>query len=331
MPIELITPAPDYESSYGAYIRDLGNEERYPFPLDFDHEDFPALLARLNGLAAGVGVPDGFVPSSTFWLVDGPDLIGVSNLRHHLNDRLRQHGGHIGLGIRPGLRGRGLGSRLLALTILEARKRGIEDVYVHCHQHNVASARMIVRNGGVLESEGDYQGQPIQRYRIQPLPAHLIGDVSPMTDDITTIYAYRQASPGLATSGQPRENHFPAIAAAGYSTVINLALHDDKRYALPDEPGTVQRLGMTYVHIPVQFGNPTTADLAAFMDAMHDHAGEKIWVHCAANMRVTAFLGLYRVLRQGWNADRAFELMDTVWKPDPVWEAFISAQLKGQP
>lgn len=152
-----------------------------------------------------------------------------------------------------------------------------------------------------------------------------------MTDDITTIYAYRQASPDVATSGQPRESHFPAIAAAGYSTVINLGLHDDKRYALPDEAGTVQNLGMTYVHVPVQFGNPTAADLVAFMDAMHDRAGEKIWVHCAANMRVTAFLGLYRIIRLGWDADRAFELMNTVWKPDPVWEAFIGAQLKGQP
>lgn len=170
MAIELITPTPDYEHSYRAYIQELGAEERYPFPLDFDHDDFPALISRLNGLAAGVGVPEGYVPSSTFWLVDGPDLIGVSNLRHQLNDRLRQHGGHIGLGIRPSYRGRGLGSRLLALTIREALKRGIEQVHVHCHRHNTPSARMIVRNGGVLESEGDYQGQPIQRYRIHALP-----------------------------------------------------------------------------------------------------------------------------------------------------------------
>lgn len=163
---ELIAPKLDYEPSYCSYIHELGNEERYPFPLDFDHADFPALIARLNNLAAGVGVPDGFVPSSTFWLVDGPELIGVSNLRHYLNDRLLQHGGHIGLGIRPSYRGRALGSRLLALTVLEARKRGIVQVHVHCHTHNMPSARMIVRNGGVIESEGDYQGQPIQRYRI---------------------------------------------------------------------------------------------------------------------------------------------------------------------
>lgn len=151
-----------------------------------------------------------------------------------------------------------------------------------------------------------------------------------MSDDIASIYAYRQASGDIATSGQPRDHNFPGIAAAGYTTVINLGLHEDKRYALEDEAGTVQNLGMTYVHIPVQFGNPTAGDLVAFMDAMQTHAGEKVWVHCAANMRVTAFLGLYRVLRQGWEAGRAFELMNSVWKPDPLWEEFISSQLKGQ-
>ncbi len=54
----------------------------------------------------------------------------------------------------------------------------------------------------------------------------------PMSDDITSIHAYRQASPDISTSGQPRDQHFAAIAAAGYTTVVNLGLQDEKRYAL---------------------------------------------------------------------------------------------------
>lgn len=119
-----------------------------------------------------------------------------------------------------------------------------------------------------------------------------------------------------------------AIAAAGYSTVVNLGLHDDKRYALPDEASTVRSLGMDYVHIPVRFDNPTKEDLTAFMRAMQGCGGNKVWVHCAANMRVTAFLGLYRVLHQGWEVERAFELMNDVWKPNPAWEAFIQDCLR---
>ena len=94
------------------------------------------------------------MPSSTFWLVDGEELVGVSNLRHRLNAGLREYGGHIGLGIRPSRRGQGLSVELLKRTIEQARARGIGEVHIHCHASNSASARMIQRAGGVLDAEG---------------------------------------------------------------------------------------------------------------------------------------------------------------------------------
>jgi predicted acetyltransferase len=163
--VELILPRRSYESSYREYLRELGSEERYPFPLDFEYQDFPALLRRLADLAVQ-GDASGRVPSSTYWLVDGAELVGVSNLRHYLNDRIRYHGGHIGLGIRPSCRGRGLGRMLLGLTIQEARKKGITPLHIHCHKSNIASARTIVGCGGLLDSEcedGESQ-EVIQRY-----------------------------------------------------------------------------------------------------------------------------------------------------------------------
>ncbi|WP_297802716.1 GNAT family N-acetyltransferase [Arenimonas sp. GDDSR-1] len=153
MSVELVRPSTKYESSYRAYIEELGDEERYPFPLDFDHKDFPALLRRLNDFEAGRNLPEGYVPSSTYWLVEHGELVGVSNLRHFLNEKIFNAGGHIGIGIRPQARGRGLGNLLLSLTIAEARKRGIGELHIHCHKHNEASARMIMANGGVLDSE----------------------------------------------------------------------------------------------------------------------------------------------------------------------------------
>jgi len=152
-----------------------------------------------------------------------------------------------------------------------------------------------------------------------------------MTHDNTLsgIYNYRAVDEAIGTSGQPTVAQLAGIAQAGYRTVINLALHDDPRYSLPDEAGTVRSLGMDYVHIPVQFATPTEADLKAFFAAMDAHGGEKVWVHCAANMRVSAFLGLYRVLRQGWPKDKAFELMRGLWEPNEVWSAFIAKALAG--
>lgn len=151
-----------------------------------------------------------------------------------------------------------------------------------------------------------------------------------MENAFSHIRNFRQVSAELATSGQPSENDLKAIADAGYEAVINLALHDNPRYSLADEPGTVRTLGMTYVHIPVQFNGPTKEDLDAFIAAMDQNKHRKLWVHCAANYRVTAFIGLYRVMRDGWGRERAFELMNDVWQPDEVWSAFIEQQLVRQ-
>ena len=151
-----------------------------------------------------------------------------------------------------------------------------------------------------------------------------------MTDSsLAGIYNYRAVDETLGTSGQPTVEQLGSIAQAGFTTVINLALHDDPRYSLPDEAGTVRSLGLVYVHIPVQFAAPQPADLLAFFAAMEKHGGEKVWVHCAANMRVSAFIGLYRVLRLGWEHEPAFALMRGLWKPDDLWAGFIASALEG--
>lgn len=144
---------------------------------------------------------------------------------------------------------------------------------------------------------------------------------------ITDIYNYRAVDPELSTSGQPSEDELAAVARDGFEVVINLALHDDPRYSLADESGLVGSLGMQYVHIPVQFGAPTEADMLAFFAAMQETVGKKRLIHCAANKRVTAFLGLYRVLRQGQSQAQAFALMNSVWEPDAAWAPFIAAML----
>lgn len=144
---------------------------------------------------------------------------------------------------------------------------------------------------------------------------------------LNDILNYRQVTPLLAASGQPSEAELRDIAAAGYEVVINLALHDDPRYSLRDESGAVAELGMVYVHIPVAFGAPKDDDLRSFITAMDQHEGRKLWVHCAANMRVSVFLGLYWHLRHGVVVEEAFALQREIWQPDEVWSAFIERTL----
>jgi len=148
-----------------------------------------------------------------------------------------------------------------------------------------------------------------------------------MSTSVVGIYNYRQAAPDLGTSGQPREDELQAIADADYEVIVNLALHDDPRYSLKDEASSVRALGLEYIHIPVQFDSPRESDLVSFFEAMEHHKGRRVWVHCAANMRVSAFLGLYWRIREGWPEHRAFALLREIWEPNAVWAEFIGSQL----
>jgi uncharacterized protein (TIGR01244 family) len=141
------------------------------------------------------------------------------------------------------------------------------------------------------------------------------------------IRNFRQVTPSLATSGQPSETDLAEIARAGYDVIVNLALHDDPRYSLPDEAAAVASLGIEYIHIPVKFDTPTDSDLEQFFAAMKRIEHRRAWVHCAANFRVSAFLGLYWTLAKGWPVDRAFALMESLWQPNPVWSQFIATRL----
>ncbi len=134
---------------------------------------------------------------------------------------------------------------------------------------------------------------------------------------------FRRVTDRLLTCGQPDEAQLASARGSGVQVVINLALHDDPRYSLRDEHGTVESLGMTYVHIPVQFGAPTEEDLLTFFAAMDAHRDDTLLVHCGANYRVSAFLGLYNAIRLGQPRLDAFALMNTVWRPDAVWARFI--------
>ncbi|WP_088329560.1 GNAT family N-acetyltransferase [Lacimicrobium sp. SS2-24] len=168
MSLKLITPAHHYQPSFQGYIQELGEEERYPFVLDLDATDFEAYLIRLQEIEQGTNLPTGHMPSSTYWLMEDDELIGVSNLRHGLNDTIRHLGGHIGLSIRPSRRGQGLSKILLQQTIDKASAMGIESLHIHCYRHNTASARMIMACGGVLESEvileQESESKIVQRY-----------------------------------------------------------------------------------------------------------------------------------------------------------------------
>jgi len=136
------------------------------------------------------------------------------------------------------------------------------------------------------------------------------------------VFNHVQVDCDIATSGALNEQVVADIAEAGYRCIIDL-LPADNRHALAGERGIAERHGLSYQHIPVDFAAPSSESFDAFVQAMQGAAGEKVWVHCAANMRVTAFMAAYGRRHLGWTQERAVELIAEVWQPDAVWQAFL--------
>jgi len=140
--------------------------------------------------------------------------------------------------------------------------------------------------------------------------------------DPETIYNWFRLDDRLTTSGQPSEDHLAGIRDMGVRHIVNLGLHTHER-ALPDEAGSVAALGMTYIHIPVDFQNPTEADFGRFCEVMDDLRDVPVHIHCIANYRVSAFFYRYRRDVLGWDDARAQADMEKLWQPNEVWAEFI--------
>lgn len=144
-------------------------------------------------------------------------------------------------------------------------------------------------------------------------------------DSLTHIRNFLRIDDRLATSGMPQPDDFAALRQAGFEVAINLALPTSDN-ALPNEGDLASAQGMTYVHIPVRFDAPQPADFEQFTRVMDACAGQKVFVHCAANLRVSAFVFLHR-LRHG--ADRASAERDLakIWQPEGIWREFVNQRL----
>jgi protein tyrosine phosphatase (PTP) superfamily phosphohydrolase (DUF442 family) len=143
---------------------------------------------------------------------------------------------------------------------------------------------------------------------------------------VENIFNFLQLTERIATSGQPTEEQLGTIARDGYELVLNLALSGTD-YALADEAGIVRDLGMKYIQIPVLWDNPIPEDFKCFVGVMEEYQDKKIYVHCAANMRVSVFMALYRILEEGWECEDAFVDVNKIWEPNDIWQTYIKVML----
>jgi len=172
MNVKLIKLTKEYEKELGlmidewVYDQEINHTDTSPYAIfKNDYHNFDNYLNNLE-----LKEPkDGLVPDSVFFLldIDRNRLIGAVNIRHYLSNYLLKYGGHIGDGIRPSERKKGYATKMIELALIECKKLGINKVLMTCNKENIASAKTIIKNGGILENEViDLDGKLLQRYWI---------------------------------------------------------------------------------------------------------------------------------------------------------------------
>lgn len=139
---------------------------------------------------------------------------------------------------------------------------------------------------------------------------------------IEDIRDYHPINHSLATSGQPTPEQFSEIAKAGYRAIINLAVSTSTN-ALENEGAIVTDLGMVYIQIPVVWEDPKVEDVKLFFKMMDLLKGDRVWVHCAKNMRVSCFIYLWQKHILQLPEAEAKQPMDRIWQPTGVWQQLI--------
>lgn len=143
------------------------------------------------------------------------------------------------------------------------------------------------------------------------------------------ILNYIKINTLISTSGQPTIKQFELIKSQNFEVVINLALSNASN-ALENEDKIVTNLAMTYIHIPVDFDNPTVDNLKTFINLLFSltNANKKVWVHCAKNYRVSAFMYVYHKHILNTPFEKVNLSMFDEWTPSETWRDLMKVDFK---
>lgn len=169
---EIIYPSISRTVAYERFLKDyLEDDQDYYSALKelYESVDGNAEFLILKQLAwsKGVGLPDGWFPVTTIWLLEGDDIVAEGILRHDLNDFLRGFAGHITYYVAPDYRGKGYGKVMLNALKHEAQKIGINELLICCDENNASSRKIIEASGAakldVIDNMEDH-GEMTCRY-----------------------------------------------------------------------------------------------------------------------------------------------------------------------
>jgi len=151
----------------------------------------------------------------------------------------------------------------------------------------------------------------------------LISPLFLQSSNLKKIFNYYKVPDLFETSGQPNNKQLISIANGGYEAVINLAPNTTIEGRIINEEAILKSNNITYIHIPVDFNNPLDEDFNKFVAALEENKHKKIWVHCAANMRVSAFVFKYRRDVLGLSQKNIERDLKAIWIPNKAWSFFL--------
>lgn len=144
---------------------------------------------------------------------------------------------------------------------------------------------------------------------------------------MNSILNYIKINENISTAGQPSVEQFVKIKDENFDVVINLALSSATN-ALENEDKVVSELGMTYIHLPVDFEEPKLSDLNLFLRIMNSIKDKKVFIHCAKNYRVTAFMYVYHKHVLNTPFEDIDVSMFEQWSPSLKWQELMKISFK---
>ena len=150
--LEILKPTLQFIPSYFEFIEEmrLSGEKIWESMIPKAGQDPEAFVNRINWEEANPGI--NLVPQSTYWgIVDESRVVGRAVLRHQLNEKLIEFGGHISYEVRPSARRSGIAKEMLKKVLETPKAKEIGRLLLTCAPGNEASNKTIIANGGILE------------------------------------------------------------------------------------------------------------------------------------------------------------------------------------
>ena len=187
----------------------------------------------------------------------------------------------------------------------------------------------IVRDGNIITSSSPETAVEVAFQLLEMITTrhnaerirHLMGFPS-----ICQLYNYLKISDRITTSGMPTKEEIPLLAQSGAEAVVSL-VPEGVGTDLRGEETHVRTIGLDFERLPVEWESPKPGDFHSFCTIMEKYHDKQIHVHCEANMRVSIFMALYRMIVEGWTREAAMAPVEEIWRPNDIWQAFMQKVL----